>query len=185
MHLREWARLSAESVDLSQTDRQVYEFMLNSGLRLSFQGLRRSLRIHQESLSRSLKRLVELGLVSKVGDEYVVKQHGADSAYEWYVVIESVLPYNVNVQSVALAMKEKWFKDLRWLGMSLDGRSLVWTSVDGSIKIMVRFVDNQVVVETDAYTSDKLTQAIRLSHTVFEHLSKIVSKGGILPQASN
>ena len=185
MRLRELSRFSADSGDLSQTDRQVYEFMLNSGLRLSFQGLRRSLRIHQESLSRSLKRLVDMGLVSKVGDEYVVEHSPVDSASDWYVVIESVLPYNVDVQGVASAMKEKWFRDLRWLGASADGRRLVWISVDGSIKVMVRFVDNEVVVETDAYTSDKVTQAIKLSHEVFEHLSKIVSKGSILPHTSN
>lgn len=178
-------RFAPAEGDLSQTDRQVYEFMLNSGLRVSFQGLKRSLRIHQESLSRSLKRLMELGLVSKVGDEYVVEQAPAESASDWYVVIESVLPYNVSHQAVAAAMKEKWFRELRWLGSSTDGRRLVWISDDGSIKIMVRFLDNEVVVETDAYMGEKLTRAIRLAHTVFEHLSKIVSKGSLLPQASN
>lgn len=184
MRLRELAR-PTQDFELNQTDRQVYEFMLNSGLRVSFQGLKRSLRLHQESLSRSLKRLIEMGLVAKVGDEYVVEQPPSDSTSDWYVVIESVLPYNVSPESIAAAMREKWFRGLRWLGASPDGRRLVWISEDGSIKIMVRFVDNEVVVETDAYTGERVTQAIRLAHTVFEHLSKLVSKGEMLPHTSN
>jgi len=183
--LRQIASLAPDDGDLSQTDRQVYEFLLNSGLRLSFQGLKRSLRIHQESLSRSLKRLVEMGLVSKVGDEYAAERSAVDSAADWYVVIESVLPYNVSFQKVAEAMREKWFRELRWLGASSDGKRLVWISEDGSIKIMVRFVDNEVVVETDAHTSDRAAEAIRLAHIVFEHLSKIVSRGNMPTHASN
>lgn len=185
MRLRGMARFASADQELSQTDRQVYEFMLNTGLRLSFQGIKRSLGIHQESLSRSLKRLVELGLVTKVGDEYFVEQPAADTSTDWYVVIESVLPYNVSHQAVVAAMKDKWFRELRWLGASPDGKTLVWISEDGAIRIRVRFLDNQVAVETDAYVGDKVTRAIRLAHTVFEHLSKLVSKDTMLPHTSN
>jgi hypothetical protein len=126
-----------------------------------------------------------MGLVSKVGDEYVVVPNAPNPSPDWYVVIESVLPINVDPQQVALAMKDKWFRDLRWLGSSDDGKRLVWISLDGSIRIMVCFVENEVVVETDAYSGDRLAQAIRLSHTVFEYLSKIVSRGHMVPHASN
>jgi DNA-binding Lrp family transcriptional regulator len=176
MALQKTAQLTVELNDLSDTDRLILELIMKSGLGISFQGLKRALGIHQESLSRGLKRLIQLGLIIKRDADYVAARRSTAQMPEWYVVIESVLPRDADKDSLFALLRNKWFKDLRWFGSSQDGKSLVWTTVGGDIKIMVKFVDNDVLVETDAVSGENVSLAIKLAHTVFEHLSRALSR---------
>jgi DNA-binding Lrp family transcriptional regulator len=176
MALQKTAQLTVQLDDLSYTDRQILELIMNSGLGISFQGIKRALGIHQETLSRGLKRLIKLGLIVKRGSDYVALHVLSARAPEWYVVIESVLPQDVDKRYLYTLLRNKWFKELRWFGSSQDGKSLVWTSVKGDIKIMVKFVGHDVLVETDAASRESISLAIKLAHTVFEHLSKALSR---------
>jgi len=153
---------------LSSTDQKVFELIASSGLGLSFQGIRRSLGIHQESLSRSLKRLTELGLVYKQGVDYWVNTEMASRPRDWYVVVDSALPEGVKREHIVGWLRGRWFKELRWFGGSEDGLKLVWTSQDGRYKVMLSILEHEFVVQTDSAKEEAVFTALRLAKLTME-----------------
>ncbi|MEM3670124.1 MAG: helix-turn-helix domain-containing protein [Thermoprotei archaeon] len=159
-------------------DREILDFILRSGVELSFQGIRRGMGIHQEALSRGLKRLQEQGLIVKRDNVYTPVGGMLKESSQWYVIIESVLPFDISVSDLSEAMAGKWFDGLRWFGASSDGSKLIWTTPDGLVKLRVQFVGNELIIETDAYGSERLSAAIRQAHTLFDHVAKLLVKTG-------
>jgi len=63
--------------DLGEVDSKVIQFLASSSdTSFSFQGLKRSLKVHQEKLARSLNRLYSMGLIEKNGDGYLISRKG-------------------------------------------------------------------------------------------------------------
>lgn len=168
----------ASEPDLREGDQAILDYLSKSGVGLSFQGIRRGMGIHQETLARSLKRLVDQGLVIKQKNVYSPAYSSSEDSANWYVLIESVLPFDVDPSKIASSLSAKWFSDLRWFGSSDDGSRLVWTTSDGKIKIRLEFVGNEVLVETDAYGEGDLSTAIRYAHTLFDQVAKTLSGRG-------
>ncbi|HEX2013947.1 MAG TPA: MarR family transcriptional regulator, partial [Nitrososphaera sp.] len=56
--------------DFHNNDNKVLELLNEAGSKYSFKGLMRKLNLHQQSLSRALRRLEELGLVEKTAEGY-------------------------------------------------------------------------------------------------------------------
>lgn len=162
---------------LSSTDQKVFELIASSGLGLSFQGIRRSLGIHQESLSRSLKRLTELGLVYKHGEDYWVNAEMASRPREWYVVVDSALPKGVRREDMVRRLHGRWFKELRWFGESEDGLKLVWTSQDGGYKVMLSILEQEFMVQTDTAKEEAVFTALRLAKLAMQAIEGTLMSG--------
>ena len=90
----------------------------------SFDGLRRRSGLHQETLSRVLDRLEDEGILSKSTQGYNVTGK-LDLGHELIFagasapvpLLQTLLPDDVELDSVVAALKGRWFGRLRWLGV--------------------------------------------------------------------
>jgi hypothetical protein len=106
--------------------------------RIAFNGLRRVLRAHPESLSRALRRLEREGLIERTDGGYrlLAREPSLDpSAVDDLRPIARVeVPLGVAPETVLGRMSGHWFGNLRWVGVieRASGRLLAWARRDGS-----------------------------------------------------
>jgi DNA-binding Lrp family transcriptional regulator len=174
-----------EDIDVRPNDHKVLEILSEDRSRYTFRGLMRKLGMHQESLSRSLHRLDELGLIQKsqLGyklsrkGEFLAKGNVGNSKVAYVPLLQTYIPTNVNADSIVDTLAGRWFKNLRWLGMveSEMGSMLRWTSEDGSFQLNLRIVGNYVIIETNAGNDKPKVEAMVCAYRIFEHVSKLYS----------
>ena len=105
----------------------------------------RKLEMHQESLSRSLQRLDDLGLIEKSKLGYKLSRKGGiqskrnvSSSTDSYIpLLQTYIPSSIDVNGVIYTLAGRWFKNLRWLGILEGemGHMLQWKSEDGSFQL--------------------------------------------------
>lgn len=130
---------------------------------VAFQGLKRSLALHQQILARTLKRLERDGLVAKDRSGYRLTDQGfaalcaSDTpvreapAREVLSVVQAVLPPHVQPKDVADRLEHRWFKGLRWYGRT-DGpgeTTLTWVAPPDDARVVVRVSGGAVNVEIE------------------------------------
>lgn len=174
--------------DVRPNDHKVLEVLGEDGSSYTFKGLMRKLGIHQESLSRSLHRLDELGLVEKSKLGYKLSNKGtyirksnSNSKAPYIPLLQTYIPSSVSINSIVGTLVGRWFKNLRWLGMieSEMGHMLQWISEYGSFQLNLRIVGNYIIIETNADDSNK-AEAMVCAYRIFEHLSKLYSNSNVL-----
>jgi hypothetical protein len=142
--------MNSEHRNLGEVDSKVVQLLAScSDTSFSFQGMKRSLKVHQEKLSRSLNRLVNTGLVGKNDDGYAItkkglKVSGISPSYSQPLAVgSSYLPNDVDLTSAQASLKGKWFSGMRWLGSTptSQGTDLNWVTDDGEIQIRLSFKD--------------------------------------------
>jgi len=105
--------------------------------RIAFSGLRRVLRAHPESLSRSLRRLEREGLVERSGGGYRAlsgfPKEERRAPAELRPIAQVDLPPGAPPDSVLGRLAGRWFGSLRWVGVveGPSGRLLTWARRDG------------------------------------------------------
>ncbi len=136
---------------------------------VSFQGMRRTLRIHQEKLSRILRRLEKSGLVERVGDGYtlsmkarqIIGEKRTPDNYNKIVnmTLEEIGPLLAGVTS----LRGRWAGDFRWLGYKVDGEGhiLEWVSSIRPVSVRLNLHGNRLTIETDAKTPDDKQHALK------------------------
>jgi hypothetical protein len=141
--------------NLGEVDSMVMQLLASSSdTSFSFQGMKRSLKVHQEKLSRSLNRLVNTGLIGKNEDGYSITKKGMKAAgsspalSQPLVVGSSYLPNDVDLIGSQISLKGKWFSGMRWLGSSpsSSGTDLKWVTDDGEIQVCLSFRDRLMEV---------------------------------------
>jgi len=111
----------------------------------SFKALERKLNVHQQTLARSLRRLVELDFIEKSPAGYSLNQMTASSILslienstvnlfdeeeialedtnkskkqrKFNQLLQMYIPIKVNVEQLVNSISRKWFGNLRWLGL--------------------------------------------------------------------
>ncbi len=152
----------------------------------SFDGLRRITGAHPETLSRVLDRLEEAGIVVKNPQGYIVAErskkaiavHPLGMAGSRVPLLHTLLPYDVDVQSIVSELKGKWFGMLRWIGYSVvdDGTTLKWVTEDGRLQIDARFSGGQLDIEARVNAGSDVSGAVKASHQLMSHISKFYSR---------
>ena len=105
--------------------------------RIAFSGLRRVLRAHPESLSRSLRRLEREGLVERSDGGYRAlgdrPKGDARSSADLRPIAHIDLPLGTPPESVLGRLSGRWFGSLRWVGVvdRPSGPLLTWARRDG------------------------------------------------------
>jgi DNA-binding HxlR family transcriptional regulator len=130
--------------------------------RIAFSGLRRVLKAHPESLSRSLRRLEREGLVERVEGGYRALADeptlDAEVAASLRPVARVQLPWGTAADAVLSRLAGRWFGSLRWVGVidRPDGRLLTWARRDGSgyVLLGIRAGSLQVFVPGDLTPED-------------------------------
>ncbi len=123
----------------------------------SFQGMKRRLGLHQEKLTRILRRLEDDNLVLKTDEGYKVLRHSSHS------VLTSKL-------------KGRWFKNFRWLGYSTSesGQSLYWITEDGRFQLVVRLAHAEILVWSQPTNEVETHSSIAAGYELFDRISRIL-----------
>lgn len=143
-------------------DDRVLEILQTRGGRLAFNGLRRALGAHPESLARALKRLEREGAVDHQEGGYSLAISPSAAPSRQYVpetrsVASVQLPSGIPSDSVLGQLAGRWFGALRWVGVydRTGDPWLVWSVGTSSHRVMlsVRAGNLRVLVEGNARTS--------------------------------
>ena len=172
--------------DFHNNDNKILSVLNEAGSNYSFKGLMRKLNLHQQSLSRALHRLEEMGLVEKSPVGYRLSKTSElaipridlhrPKGTEYMQLLQTYIPLNVKAVEVVRQLVGKWFKNLRWLGMieSSTGYTLQWSSDDGSFQINLRLISDYIVVETNASTEKEKVEAMVGSYAIYEQITKVM-----------
>ena len=184
---------SLSATDFHNNDNKILALLNEDGSNYSFKGLMRKLNLHQQSLSRALRRLEEMELVEKSPVGYRLSKAGATAmsriellqqqqqqhkpkGREYMQLLQTYIPLNVKASEVMRNLIGRWFKNLRWVGMirSDTGYTLQWTSDDGAFQINLRLIADYIVIETNASTEKEKVQAMVGSYTIYEQITKVM-----------
>ena len=129
---------------------------------IAFNGLRRVLRAHPESLSRSLRRLQREGRVERAEGGYrMLGEPSFDPRappVELRPIAQVDLPPGFSSETVLGRLSGRWFGSLRWVGLVARerGQLLAWARRDGSGYVLLG-IDRgvlRVYVRRDRYGED-------------------------------
>ncbi|MFQ5552764.1 MAG: hypothetical protein ACE5EW_03505, partial [Thermoplasmata archaeon] len=174
---------------LSDHDREILALLgREDAIEVSFQGMRRLLDIHQESLTRALRRLEGEGLISGTQEGYRLSSQGASVARAVrdpgdsppIPVLRTVLPGEHEGWRAAEALRQRWFGPLRWYGFSEDaaGRTLTWTTEDGGIRLEARFEGIFLSVDGRLVDPNRLPEAIAAAHRILNEVTRAYMDAG-------
>jgi DNA-binding Lrp family transcriptional regulator len=168
---------------LSERDADVLSLVDEEDLTtFTFDGLKRRLGLHPETLSRILNRLEEEGIVKKTPEGYEVtpkitklKLSPARRETQNVSLLQTFLPSNMMTQQLISELKRKWFGILRWLGMSetSEGVTLKWITEDGGIQIAASISGTSLNIDAKFLTSNNLDLALKAAYQLMAHISKI------------
>ena len=162
--------------------------MLSSrhGTVYSFQGMRRKLGLHQEKLTRILKRLEDDNLVMKTDEGYTglrISTHPTqpDILYG-EPVIRGHLPPGTNFDAVMSRLKGRWFKNFRWLGYTSNDReqSMFWITEDGNYQVRVELTPMEVLVWAENTPGVKrvVSSPVPAAYELFDRISHLLPGPG-------
>lgn len=170
---------------LSQRDADVLSLLEREGLtNFTFDGLKRRLGLHQETLSRILARLEEEGIVEKETNGYRVtpkitkmKLAQIHSDVESVPLLQTYIPSNNQAQRLIANLRGKWFGLLRWFGLSenSEGVTLKWVTEDGGIQINALISESILTIEAKFLHANNLNVALNASYQLMGHISTICS----------
>ncbi len=173
----------------SERDAEVLRFLGEEDLLgFTFEGLRRRLGTHSETLSRILHRLEEQMILEKTPEGYHVTHKGKEmigvkpllsSTQHRVPILRTLLPYGRGSGEVISSLKGRWFGPLRWLGYSEDerGTTMKWVTGDGAVQIDAIFSEGELTIEGDVREGQDLTDAIKASYQLVGHLSRVSPAG--------
>jgi hypothetical protein len=178
----------------TERDAEVLRFLGEEDLLgFTFEGLRRRLGTHSETLSRILHRLEEQMILEKAPDGYHVTRKGRDMigvkplasppqassssspSQHRVPILRTLLPYGRDSRESVSTLKGRWFGPLRWLGYSEDERAttMKWITEDGAVQIDAIFSEDELAIEGNVREGKDLTDAIKASYQLVGHLSRL------------
>ena len=171
-----------EESELDDREREVLKFLsTEQNAYFSFQGLRRRLGLHQETLTRTLKRLEEARVIERSSEGY--KLRGAGNTFSFTVrgsqtftkpIIDAYLPAQIDVTVLFQKLRGRWFSNFRWLGYSHDGNrlSMNWISEDGQMQLQARISGGKITIAADSSANKEESQQIAAAYQLFDQISK-------------
>ena len=151
----------------------------------SFDGLKRRLGLHPETLSRILLRLEQEGFIEKKVDGYCVTSRinqvskmGSTSVGEPRVpLLQTFLPSDVSVARLVSELRGRWFGPLRWLGLSEndEGVTLKWVTEEGSIQVEARICGAALAIDAKFLQERNMDIALKASFELLNHINRLRS----------
>lgn len=179
--------------DLRSHDKRIISLLYQEkdlNYQYSFKGLLRKLKIHQQSLSRALCRLQDLGLIKKSdigynlsgdGKSLCLFTNGAKKIFEkerkneFSSLIHIYIPVGVDARKIVRILTGRWFNKLRWSGFAetANEKILNWSNGDNPFQIRLRITSNLIIIETNAGSvRDKIDSMVNACR-ILEHVTKI------------
>lgn len=175
-----------EESDLDDREREVLKLLAkDQNTYFSFQGLRRRLGLHQETLTRTLKRLEEADVIQRSAEGYKLRNNGNTFSFniptnEVFAkpVIDAYLPADIDVTVLFQKLRGHWFSNFRWLGYSHDGNqlSMTWISEDGQMQVQARIGGGKIIIAADSFANNEEPRRIAAAYQLFDHVTKIAEE---------
>lgn len=179
--------LVADMPAVDDRDRAVLKaFAEDADATLAFQGIRRSLNLHPEKLSRALRRLEEAGVLAHTKDGYKLTEAGVKAvpatdagASQRLTVMDTIVPATVSAEAVVEQLKLKWFSNLRWVGFATHGGvvALRWVTEDGRKRVTATLDGGRLLVDVEGDLSDGVGDAIAGAQSIFAHIARAAARG--------
>lgn len=179
----EWHDLSDGS--LGERDSDVLALLREEDLvTFSFDGLKRRLGLHPETLSRILFRLEQEGIVEKKPEGYRVTSRISEflrmPSYDGesrVPLLQTFLPSDVSVPQLVSDLRGRWFGFLRWLGLSgNEGNvTLKWITEDGGIQVDANISETALTIEARFLQDKNMNMALKSSYQLLTHISRLCS----------
>jgi hypothetical protein len=173
------------SYSLSERDTDVLSLIDEEDLTtFTFDGLKRRLGLHPETLSRILSRLEHEGMVKKSPEGYTVtpkitklKLHPTRDETSNVSLLQTFLPSDMLTRKLIVELKGKWFGILRWLGMSenSEGVTLKWVTEDGGIQIAATISGTELNIEAKFLSDTNLNLALKAAYQLMAHIGRLYS----------
>jgi hypothetical protein len=184
-----WPDFSVSS--FSERDADVLNLISQEALsRFTFDGLKRRLGLHSETLSRILYRLEQEGFVEKGSEGYTVTQKISGCAAPRRMtdeksrvpLLQTLIPSNVPAGQLVKSLSGKWLGLLRWLGFAEgeDSITLKWITEDGNIQVDTNISDAALTIEAKFLHDEDLNMALKASYQLMAHISKLCSRPQLL-----
>lgn len=190
---------SISIADLRKTDIDILKILSenedeNTIAIFSFNGFKIRLNLHQEILSRSLKRLKELGLISKTKLGYKSTKNGKiifsklkkisnqkKGEQKNSQIIQISVPFILPNQQIVQSLSGKWFNNLRWIGMTqnVSAYQLKWKDIEDFIEIVVYLSNNNISIETNDNPL-KISKAFGYSTRIIEAIGNVIMKNNLI-----
>lgn len=150
------------AVDIDERAYSVLAELAHEGeAEVAFQGLRRRLGIHQQSLTRVLEDLQAQGLVDDARRGYRLTEAGYDALHadppppyegDTSALAQALLPPFLEEGAVVHRLEQRWFQGLRWYGIveAPDETVLVWLTDPGQRFVRLRLHGGAFTLEAQA-----------------------------------
>jgi hypothetical protein len=175
-----------EESELDEREREVLKFLSSEqNAYYSFQGIRRRLGFHQETLARTLKRLEEAHAIERSPQGYKARSNGGSYSFNVRTnptlsrpIIDAYLPSEVDVTVLFQKLKGRWFGSFRWLGYSRDGEQLAmsWISENGQMQLQARLGSGKIIIVADSLANNEESGQVAAAYQLFDHVSKIAEE---------
>jgi DNA-binding Lrp family transcriptional regulator len=172
--------------DLDDREREVLKLLSREqNTCFSFQGLKRRLGLHQETLTRTLKRLEEAHAIERSSEGYKLRNLNNTFSFdvqtnETYAkpLIDAYLPADVDVTVLFQRLRGHWFSNFRWLGYSQDGTqlSMTWISEDGQMQVQARIGGGKITIAADSLSRNEEPRRIAAAYQLFDHVTKVAEE---------
>ena len=173
-----------DAIPLSPKDAEIVRAIEEEGLTtFTFDGLRRITGAHPETLSRSLERLEDDGVLVRSTEGYSMTDRARDAfvlkpAYGGPTrvpILHTFLPYEASAAKIVSALKGRWFDTIRWVGMAENEEGLVmkWVTEDGSALIDAKFGAGQLDIDARIGKEADLPKAVRAAHQLMGRISRL------------
>jgi DNA-binding MarR family transcriptional regulator len=178
---------------LSERDVDVLAFLGEEEFQIfTFEGLKRRLGLHPETLSRILNRLESEGIVKKSSQGYTVtkeiakhlRHHANNCGESRAVLLQTFLPSDMTAELIVSNLRGRWFGLLRWLGLAenADVIALKWVTEDGDVQVDAKITMNTLTIEAKFLRGFNQDLALKAAYQLMTHISKL-SERSHLPMA--
>jgi hypothetical protein len=172
---------------VSERDAEVVRVIEEEGLSVfTFDGLRRITGAHPETLSRTLERLEEEGMLVRSSDGYSLTDRAKGNAAlrpaygigKSVPILHTFLPYGASAGVIISALKGRWFDRMRWVGMAEaeEGVVMKWVTDDAKAMIDVKLSAGLLDIEARVKKEADLGSAIRAAHQLMGRISKLYAR---------
>jgi len=175
-----------EEFDLDDREIEVLKLLSSEqNAHFSFQGLRRRLGLHQETLTRTLKRLEDARAIERSPDGYTLKNPSGSFSFTVRTtapnskpIVEAYLPTQVDVTVLFQRLRGRWFGNFRWLGYSHDGNllSMSWISEDGRMELQAKINSDKITIGADTHGNYNQSEQMAAAYQLFDHITKVAEE---------